>query len=144
MQPQGARYLLLASLAVTPMLATDVRVIARPARADVGRITGTVQTSNAFAARRPRFRIYADPGPGSVPPAQENDVAREMRNVVVYLEFDRASALGATPLAADSLRRDVMAQSDERFEPHVLSVLQSATVEFPTRDDVYHNVFSLS
>jgi plastocyanin len=38
----------------------------------------------------------------------------------------------------------VMAQVEERFEPHVLTVLQGARVEFPNRDDIYHNVFSLS
>jgi len=37
-----------------------------------------------------------------------------------------------------------MAQRDERFVPHVLPVVQGATVDFPNEDDVYHNVFSLS
>ena len=37
-----------------------------------------------------------------------------------------------------------MAQHDERFVPHVLPVVQGATVDFPNEDDVYHNVFSLS
>jgi hypothetical protein len=37
-----------------------------------------------------------------------------------------------------------MAQHDERFVPHVLSIVQGGTVDFPNQDDVYHNVFSLS
>src|SRR5438105_5697915 len=95
MQHPGVRALLLASIVLAPMSVPSVPPMP-PLRSDVGRVIGTVQISNAFVARRPRFRIYADPGPGSVPPAQENDVAREMRNVVVYLESDPASALSAT------------------------------------------------
>ena len=156
MQPPWAvRQLLLASVVVITSVSAsgirgDVSRVHRmsPAlrvRTEAGRIAGTVQISNVLATRRPRFRVYSDPGPGSVPPAQENGVVREMRNVVVYLESDDATALSAmTPPGADSLRRGVMAQSDERFEPHVLPMLQGATVEFPNRDDVYHNVFSLS
>jgi hypothetical protein len=37
-----------------------------------------------------------------------------------------------------------MAQRSERFDPHVLPVVQGARVAFPNHDDVYHNVFSLS
>jgi plastocyanin len=124
--------------------AVDTHVVTR---LDVGRIAGTVEISSALTARRPRFRIYSDPGPGAVPPAQETDVAREMRNVVVYLETDGANTLNEVVLAPatlDSLTHGLMAQSDERFEPHVLPVMQGAKVEFPNRDDVYHNVFSLS
>ena len=44
----------------------------------------------------------------------------------------------------DSARRNEMAQSDERFTPHVLPVVAGAQVDFPNRDDIYHNVFSLS
>jgi hypothetical protein len=38
----------------------------------------------------------------------------------------------------------VIAQVDERFDPHVLPVLRGSRVDFPNNDDVYHNVFSLS
>jgi len=34
-------------------------------------IEGQVVVSRALTARRPRFRIYAEPGPGAVPPAPE-------------------------------------------------------------------------
>ena len=102
--------------------------------------------SSALATRRPRFRIYADAGPGAVPPAHgKDDISRELRNVVVYVGSDAANVLPANASAsnADSLP-PVMSQTNERFEPHVLPVVQGARVSFPNRDDVYHNVFSLS
>ena len=119
-------------------------------RADVGRIVGTVEISTALTAKRPRFRLYADAGPSAVPPpAPRSDVASELRNVVVYLGGDHAgsglaSATTMPPTLLDSMRRGVMAQTQERFEPHVLSILQGGRVDFPNNDDVYHNVFSLS
>jgi len=135
-------------LALVPLL---VGGSAPPPRTEVGRIVGTVEISTALTTRRPRFRIYADAGPGSVPPAQpRNDAVTEVRNVIVYLEAapDRSAGAGTVDDASndrvDSLRHGVMAQSDERFEPHVLPVLRGARVDFPNRDDVYHNVFSLS
>jgi plastocyanin len=99
-----------------------------------GRIEGDVVISTALSTRRPRFRIYADPGPGARPPAPE---ASEIRNVVLYLQ--NAPATDAAPEAHASMRQDA-----ERFAPHVLPVLRGTTVDFPNADDVFHNVFSLS
>ena len=100
--------------------------------------------SSTLAARRPQFRIYTDPGTGSIPPAPPRDpLAAELHNVVIYLEGDSAHL----PASADRLERarhGTMAQHDERFEPHVLPVLVGAKVEFPNEDNVFHNVFSLS
>lgn len=120
---------LIAMLPSSPPAPTGV-----PARAATGRIEGDVVISSALSTRRPRFRIYADPGAGSRPPAPETD---EIRNVVLYVQ----SAPGApqpTPAHA------AMTQDDERFAPHVLPVLRGTTVDFPNADDVFHNVFSLS
>jgi plastocyanin len=120
-------------------------------RADVGRIFGNVVISSALTAKRPRFRIYTEAGPGAVPPPPpRSDIPSELRNVVVYLggngragsDLAQAGTIAAATL--DSMRRGVMAQTQERFEPHVLSLLQDGRVDFPNRDDVYHNVFSLS
>lgn len=105
-----------------------------PARPATGRIEGEVVISSALASRRPRFRIYADPGPGSRPPASETD---EIRNVILYLQ--NAPGTPAAPSA-----HAAMTQDDERFAPHVLPVLRGTTVDFPNADDVFHNVFSLS
>jgi plastocyanin len=110
---------------------TPAATSARPA---TGRIEGEVVISSALSSRRPRFRIYADPGPGSRPPAPETD---EIRNVVLYLQNAPAPEQPPSAHAA-------MTQDDERFTPHVLPVLRGTTVDFPNADDVFHNVFSLS
>jgi plastocyanin len=143
-RPKTAVTLLLALLPLT-IAGSPSRPIPPSGRSDVGRIAGTVEVSSVLTARRPRFRIYADAGPGSVPPAPRNDLASELRNVVLYLQADRGVTLASsTSDSPDSLTRGTMAQADERFEPHILPVLQGARVDFPNRDDVYHNVFSLS
>jgi plastocyanin len=112
-------------------------------RVGTGRIEGTVEISTALTARRPQFRIYSDPGPGSTPPPPPRDpLAAEARNVVVYLEGD-ADQFGDLPV--DPARRHAsVAQRDERFVPHVTAIARGGTVEFPNDDDVFHNVFSLS
>lgn len=109
----------------------------RPGKPATGRIQGTVEISTALSARRPQFRIYAEPGSGSTPPAPPRDqIAAEMKNVVIYLD----GPAGPTSETAHA----TMAQRDERFIPHVLPVVQGTVVDFPNEDDVYHNVFSLS
>ena len=109
----------------------------RPAAAvATGRIEGIVTISTALSARRPRFRIYADPGPGALPPAP-TPPADEIRNVVLY-------AQSAADGERSAPRRAEMTQVDERFVPHVLPVPRGTTVDFPNGDDVFHNVFSLS
>ena len=58
-------------------------------RPTTGRIEGSVVISSTLAARRPQFRIYTDPGTGSIPPAPPRDpLAAELHNVVIYLEGD--------------------------------------------------------
>ena len=114
--------------------------VAAAQAAATGRIQGTVQISNTLAARRPRFRIYSDPGTGSLPPAGPRDpIAAELRNVVIYLEDEALRDAKGPPATHAS-----MAQRGERFVPHVLPILVGTTVDFPNQDDVYHNVFSLS
>jgi plastocyanin len=105
-----------------------------PVRAATGRIEGQVLLSTTLTTRRPRFRIYSDPGPGARPPAKEGE---EMHNVVLYVQH-AVVADGVQPARAS------MAQRDEQFQPHVLPVYRGATVDFPNEDDVFHNVFSLS
>ncbi len=55
---------------------------------------------------------------------------------VVYLEGSFA------PMAA--LRTESMAQKDMEFVPMLLPVQTGTRVEFPNRDDIYHNIFSYS
>jgi plastocyanin len=102
--------------------------------ATTGRIEGDVIVSTTLTTRRPRFRIYAEPGPGARPPARES---AEIRNVVLYLRHAEAPS-GYVPARA------AVAQQDEQFAPHIVPVVRGAAVDFPNADDVYHNVFSLS
>jgi plastocyanin len=130
-----ARAILLCAIASAMPLAIGAwRTPGPAAHAATGRIEGQVLLSTTLTARRPRFRIYADPGPGARPPAHE---ATEMRNVVLYVQ--RADVPDGVAPAHGSV-----AQRDEQFAPHVLPVYRGATVDFPNADDVYHNVFSLS
>ena len=100
--------------------------------------------STALTVRRPQIRIYADPGSGALPPPPPRDpIAAEIRNVVVYLEGDSATLPAPEDLLARH-RHGSISQHDERFVPHVLAVMQGATVDFPNQDDVFHNVYSLS
>src|SRR5690349_18437343 len=53
----------------------------------------------------------------------------------------------AEPLDAPAARmttRLVLGQKNKTFQPRVLAAPLGATVEFPNRDPIYHNVFSLS
>jgi plastocyanin len=101
-------------------------------------VEGRIEISRALSSRRPRFRIYAEPGVGAQPPAPEPGTLDERRNIVVYIE---RVPDGATPAQAE---RAVLRQHGERFAPHVLPVVRGATVEFPNDDALFHNVFSLS
>ena len=126
------------------MEATSPAAPREPARRATGRIEGMVEISVSLTARRPKFRPYADPGSGSLPPAAPRDpIAAELRNVVVYLEGDSTRLLPATP-PTETRTRTSIAQRDERFVPHVVAVVQGSTIDFPNEDDVFHNVFSLS
>ena len=122
------------------VLWTGRALFARPAGDHVatGTIEGRVEVSRALTARRARFRIYAEPGPGAVPPASDSADRDERRNIIVYIERAPSGA-ETTPDTGLLLR-----QHGERFVPHVLPVIRGTTVEFPNDDPLFHNVFSLS
>src|SRR5678815_640695 len=108
-----------------------------PHRDAAASIEGQVVVSRALTARRPRFRIYAEPGPGAVPPAPDSADVDERRNIIVYIE--QVPSGTTEPTKGATLR-----QHDERFLPHVLPVVRGTTVAFPNDDPLFHNVFSLS
>jgi plastocyanin len=134
--PSSLPPLALALCGLIAILPSSSPVAKTPAatRPTTGRIEGDVVISTALSSRRPRFRIYSDPGPGSRPPAPETN---EIRNVVLYVQ--NAPATDDVPEAHATMRQD-----DERFSPHVLPIVRGTTVDFPNADDVFHNVFSLS
>jgi plastocyanin len=112
---------------------------APPASGPVGTLRGSVTLGRELSAHRMRFSLYADPhhaGVRSNPPS----LTEELQNVVVYLEH-----VPGGPAAPDR-RRDParMEQEGLSFKPHVLAVVKGTEVEFPNRDMLFHNVFSLS
>ncbi len=104
-----------------------------------GRLAGTVVLGPQLTVRRVKFDLYADPARRSAP-AEAPSLADEMQNVVVYLESVPA---GRAPSPATAAPREI-GQEKLTFAPHVLPVVKGTTVEFPNRDTVFHNVFSLS
>src|ERR1051325_10691734 len=91
-----------------------------PTPASGGRVAGTVTLSTTLAKRRPNFRIYSDAGPGSVPPQTRTDPAAELRNVVIYIESAPDTRQPAVVAREDLMPS--MAQSGEKFIPHVLPI----------------------
>jgi len=118
-----------------PQRAPDAPV---SARGPTAAIEGRVEVSRALTTRRPRFRIYAEPGAGARPPAPAPADEDERRNIVVYIARVPSAA---TPAPTE---RAALRQRGERFAPHILPVLRGTTVDFPNDDALFHNVFSLS
>jgi plastocyanin len=63
----------------------------------------------------------------------------ELRDFVVFIEGRVTNAAPVT-----NLFKSVLTQKDATFQPHVLPVFLGTTVEWPNKDDILHNVFSMS
>ena len=96
-------------------------------------IEGNVSLARGAAETAPPSR-YVNVSPGEVGPPSP-PVA------VVYLEGKFPDAPDATTNAPVSAQ---IVQERFQFLPAVLPVRTGTTVEFPNRDDAYHNVFSYS
>ncbi|HUC44343.1 MAG TPA: carboxypeptidase regulatory-like domain-containing protein [Candidatus Sulfotelmatobacter sp.] len=126
------------------VLAVGLIVQVRPAAirahaADTGALQGLVTLGPRLTARRMSFSLYPDArAPGGAEPAPPP--APEIENVVVYLE---AAPGGTAPPDAPAGPFRIE-QVGLTFKPHVLAVVKGTTVEFPNRDTLFHNVFSLS
>jgi plastocyanin len=70
---------------------------------------------------------------------QKTSATNEYANIVIYLEGQN---LKREPQFAAS--HNHIDQQNAEFLPHVLPVLRGTVVDFINRDNVYHNVFSLS
>ena len=106
-----------------------------------GDITGTVRaepkagteldqtaTRAAYASRKFKF-------------VERVDYAA-MRDFVVFLE----GRIGTNTLATNvvEITTSRVAQKGAVFTPHILPVMAGTQVEWPNRDDIFHNVFSVS
>ena len=66
----------------------------------------------------------------------KSDLKEKQQKIVVWVEGIEPGELPA--------EKPVVSQSGLQFDPRVISVVAGQTVEFPNKDDVAHNVFSLS
>jgi plastocyanin len=68
----------------------------------------------------------------------------EMRDFVVYIDGPVTNAVVTPPAAPAVVTTVKVSQKRATFFPHVLPVMVGTTVEWPNKDDIYHNVFSYS
>ncbi len=113
-------------------------LVAYAPAAGAGVIRGTVRLPalpRAPVALQP-YAGNANALPDAAPPVQ--GLAED---AVIYVE-------SLAPAVADSLPssplRPRLVQEHQSFVPHVLPVAVGTAVDFPNRDAIYHNVFSLS
>ncbi len=118
----------------------------RPSPVRTASVEGHVEISRALGSHRPRFRIYAEAGPGALPPESRQSDRDELQNVILYVERAGTSSVPAATDdgASGAAQHAVLRQHGERFTPHVLPVMRGTTVDFVNDDDLFHNVFSLS
>ena len=109
----------------------------REAAAAAGSIEGTVRVSVGATADPPMLspyarRRYRPPTPSAPTPGSPV-------NVVVYVLLgEESGAAGPAPAEA------TIEQRNRSIVPHVTAIQRGARVHFPNRDDVFHNLFSLS
>ncbi len=118
-----------------PLLAGLAALLVLPAIAAAGTITGTVRAEGvavpggagggAYGSRRYKF-------------VERVDYDR-LQDFVVYID---QTVPGAPAAPKDPIA--VVTQEDAMFDPHVLPVVVGTTVSWPNRDDIFHNVFSMS
>ena len=63
----------------------------------------------------------------------------QLSEFVIYIE---GKLTNAPPFRAKTLQ--IVTQRDAVFRPHVLPLVVGSTVEWPNKDDIFHNVFSMS
>jgi plastocyanin len=108
-------------------------------RAGAGVIHGTIRTPTP-AAPAPTMNAY--PGRANAMAGGMMPVHGRAADAVVYLE--RIPAEAESTLARTPGPRPQLAQKDEAFVPRVVVVQRCGSVDFPNRDPIFHNVFSLS
>lgn len=119
------------------LLVLATLVVAAPASAGI--IRGTIHTP-AAAAPAPAMNAY--PGRASALPGRSAPARGRVTDAVIYLA--KIPAAAESTLAQTPRARAQLAQSQEAFVPRVVVVPRGRMVDFPNRDPIYHNVFSLS
>lgn len=108
--------------------------------AEAGSLTGRVTLSASPLARTQTARSF-DPYAGTLGSLDRagstEPNASDPSEVVIYLEGDQ---LPVTKTRSNAK----LYQINQSFEPRVLGIPVGATVDFPNKDVVFHNVFSYS
>ena len=127
----------------TPCLALALIVVLASTtvapRAGAGVIHGTIRTPTPAAAA-PTLNPY--PGRANAMAGGMMPVHGRAADAVVYIV--RIPAEAESTLARAPEPRPQLAQKDEAFVPRVVAVTRGGSVDFPNRDPIFHNVFSLS
>ena len=63
----------------------------------------------------------------------------ELTDFIVYIDQPVTNLPVSAPKTVQ-----IVTQRDAVFHPHILPVLAGTTVEWPNKDDIFHNVFSMS
>lgn len=116
-----------------------IAVLAALLLASVHGIAGTIIGS---VRAEPKAEIGGDSGGGKYDSRRYKFVEKidysELKEFVVYIDQLITNAVPPSkPL-------QVITQRDAIFRPHVLPILVGTTVEWPNKDDIFHNVFSVS
>lgn len=109
------------------------------AGAGAGVIRGTIRTPTP-AAPAPTMNAY--PGRANAMAGGMAPVRGRAADAVVYIV--RIPAEAESTLARAPEPHPQLAQKDEAFVPRVVAVVRGGAVDFPNRDPIFHNVFSLS
>ena len=120
-----------------PALVVLAALASAPATAGV--IRGSIRVP-ASTAPTPTTNAY--PGRANALPGRTVPARGVVTDAVVYLA--RIPAAAETALVRAPRPRPQLAQQREAFVPRVVVVTRGDAVDFPNRDPIYHNVFSLS
>jgi plastocyanin len=144
-----ARIAAIFQIAVTPyLLAQPLHPEQRFQEVSSGEIKGRISLSRQGMHRTPsqteshsnRYFSHGEHAPADMKGAALNDTIRLSQRAVVFLENDALSQK-QYPLPE---KHPILDQKNLQFQPQVLPILVGTTVDFPNRDDLYHNVFSYS
>lgn len=141
---QSGRWTFLRLLLLGVTVAYGHQVLAQESKKQ-GEVRGriTIARADADAPMPPMIDRYSTHRPAltgseNATPAQSPYKLSE--RTVVYLESESTKGQAFTPPAA----HPVLDQKDLMFHPQVLPILIGTTVDFPNRDNLFHNVFSYS
>jgi len=112
----------------------------RPSSEIRGKITRKAEPERRQAAMPDRYPGHGTHSGGTTSMASQVHEVRLSERAVVYLESDLLNRGRYAPPE----KSPILDQKDLQFHPQVLPILVGTTVDFPNRDNLFHNVFSYS